>query len=128
MLAEDKEYMKAIANRVPIGPSYCNRGMHVWPSTVGPKNPNERRSKGRTTPKFCKRPQGSGPVDARKTLRRTLYSNGWTNGQKPHLNPNWQKHPMQHGEICTDRCPRILVRFFQLECKYVFNIVTAGQI
>ena len=38
--------MKDIANRVPIGPSDCNRGMYVWPSTVGPK-PNERRSKGR---------------------------------------------------------------------------------
>ena len=29
VLAEDKEYMKAIANRVPIGPSDCNRGMYV---------------------------------------------------------------------------------------------------
>ena len=35
---------------------------------------------------------------------------------------------MQHGELCTDRCPRIIGRFFQLECKYVFNIVTAGHI
>ena len=54
--------MKAIANRVPIGPSDWNRGMHVWPSTVGPKA-NERRRKGRAAPKLCKRPQGCGPVD-----------------------------------------------------------------
>ena len=54
--------MKTIANRVPIGHSDCNRGMYVWPSTVGPK-PNERRSKGRAATKLCKRPQGSGPVD-----------------------------------------------------------------
>ena len=54
--------MKAVANRVATGPSDCNRGMCVWPSTVGPK-PNERRSEGRATPKLCKRPQGSGPVD-----------------------------------------------------------------
>ena len=51
--------MKAIANRVKMGQSDCNRGMYVWPSTVGPK-PNERRSKGRAAPKLCKRP---GPVD-----------------------------------------------------------------
>ena len=57
VLGEDKEYMKAIANRVPIGPSDCNRGMYVWPSTVGPKA-NERRGKGRAAPKLCKRPQG----------------------------------------------------------------------
>ena len=53
--------MKAIANRVPIGPSDCDRGMFVGPSTVGPKA-NERRSKGRAVPKLCKRPQGCGPV------------------------------------------------------------------
>ena len=52
--------MNAIANRVPIGPSDCNRGMYVWPSTAGSK-PNERRSKGRAAPKLCKRL--SGPVD-----------------------------------------------------------------
>ena len=39
VLAEDKEYAKATANRVPTGPSDCNRGMYVWPSTVGPKSP-----------------------------------------------------------------------------------------
>ena len=59
VLAEDKEHLKANANRVPTGPSDCNRGMYVWPSTVGPK-PNERRSQGRAVPKLCKRPQGSG--------------------------------------------------------------------
>ena len=63
VLAEDKrKYMKANANRVPMGPSDCNRGMYVWPSTVGPK-PNERRSKERAAQKLCKRPQGSGPGD-----------------------------------------------------------------
>ena len=31
-----------------------------------------------------------------------------------------------HGELRTDRCPRIVNRFSQLECKYVSNIVTAG--
>ena len=56
VLAKDKEHMKAIANRVPTGPSDCNSGMCVGPSTVGPK-PNERRSKGRAAPKLCKRPQ-----------------------------------------------------------------------
>ena len=65
--------MKAIANRVPIGPSDCNRGMYVWPSTVGPKA-NERRSKGRAAPKLCKRPQvwasgqGSGSLGGRMFL------------------------------------------------------------
>ena len=54
--------MKAIANRVPVGPSDSNRGMYVWPSTVGPKA-NEWRSKGRAAPKLCKRPQACGPVD-----------------------------------------------------------------
>ena len=62
VLAEDKGYRKANANRVPIGPSDCNRGMYVWPSTVGPK-PSERRSQGRAAPKLCKRPQGPGPGD-----------------------------------------------------------------
>ena len=62
VLAEDKEYMKANANRVPKGPSDCNRGMYVWLSTVGLKQ-NERRSQGRPSPKLCKRPQGSGSVD-----------------------------------------------------------------
>ena len=62
VLAKDSEHMKANANRVPIGPSDCNRGMYVWPSTVGPK-PDERRSKGRAVPKLCKQPQGCGPVD-----------------------------------------------------------------
>ena len=37
VLAEDKEYMKANANRVPMGPSDCYRGMFVWPSTVDPQ-------------------------------------------------------------------------------------------
>ena len=62
VLAEDKEYIKAIANRVPTGPSDCYRGMYVWPSNVGPK-PKERRSKSRAAPKLGKRPQGSGPAD-----------------------------------------------------------------
>ena len=62
VLAEDKEHMKAIANRVPIGTSDCNRGMYVWPSIVLPK-PNVRRSQGRAAPKLCKRPQESGPRD-----------------------------------------------------------------
>ena len=43
--------MKAIASRVLIGPSDCNRVMYVWPSTVGPKA-NERRSKGRAALKL----------------------------------------------------------------------------
>ena len=67
VLPEDKEYMKAIANRVPKGPSDCNRGMYVWPSTVGPKH-NERRGKGRAAPKLCKRPQGSGSLSGRVFL------------------------------------------------------------
>ena len=36
VLAEDKEHVEANANRVPVGPSDCNRGMFVWPSTVNP--------------------------------------------------------------------------------------------
>ena len=52
VLAKDKEHMKAIASRVPTRPSDCNRGMYVWPSTVGPK-PNERRSKGRAARNFA---------------------------------------------------------------------------
>ena len=56
------------------------------------------------------------------------YSHEWANGQKPHLKPKWLEQPMQHGELCADCCPRIIGRFFQLECKYVFNIGTAGHI
>ena len=55
----DKEYTKAIANRVPKGPCDCNRGMCVWPSTVGPK-PNERRSKGRAARNFANDHRGLG--------------------------------------------------------------------
>ena len=63
VLAEDKEYMKTISNRVPIRPSDCNRGMYVWPSTVGPK-PKERRSK-----------RSGGP----ETLQTT--TGAWASGQ-----------------------------------------------
>ena len=59
VLAKDKEHMKAIANRVPKGPCDCNRGMCVWPSTVGPK-PNERRSKGRAARNFANDHKGLG--------------------------------------------------------------------
>ena len=51
--------MKAIANRVPTRPCDCNRGMYVWPSTVGPK-PNERRSKGRAARNFANDHRGLG--------------------------------------------------------------------
>ena len=62
------------------------------------------------------------------TLRRTrtlIWVGQWP---KTTFNQKGQKNPMQHGELCTDRCPRIIDRFFQLECKCVFNIVTAGHI
>ena len=63
VLVEDKEYMKAIANRVPTGPSDCNCGMCECGRAPWAPNPHERRSKGRAAPKLCKRPQGSFPVD-----------------------------------------------------------------
>ena len=44
------------------------------------------------------------------------------------FNQQWQKNPVQDGEFCTDRCPGIIDRFFQLECNYVLHIVTAGHI
>ena len=66
--------MKAIANRVPIGPSDCNRGMYVWPSIVGPKA-NERRSKGLAAPETLQTTtgvwasgQGSGSLSGRVFL------------------------------------------------------------
>ena len=72
VLAEDKEYMKTISSRVPIRPSDCNRGMYVWPSTVGSK-PNEKRSKRSGGPKLCKRPQGPGPVDRSGSLSGRMF-------------------------------------------------------
>ena len=66
--------MKANANRVPIGPSDCNRGMYVWPSTADPK-PNERRSQGWAAPKTYKRTQGSGPRD--KGLEVSVGARSW---------------------------------------------------
>ena len=53
VLAEDKEYMKANANRVPMEPSDCNRGMYVWASTVGPE-PNEKRKPRWAAPKLVR--------------------------------------------------------------------------
>ena len=41
----------------------------------------------------------------------------------------WSKmaeNPMQHGKLCAYRCPRIINRFLQLECKCVSYIVNAG--
>ena len=34
---------------------------------------------------------------------------------------------MQHGKVCADRCPRIIVRLFHFDCKYISSIVTAGH-
>ena len=70
----DKECMKANANRVPIGPSDCKRGMYVWLSTVGPI-PNERRSQGRAAPKLCKRPQGSRPAE--RSVEVSVHACSW---------------------------------------------------
>ena len=64
----------------------------------------------------------------RETLQRTRLPFEWTIGQKQHLTNKFQKNPMQHGELCADCCPRMIDRFLQLECKYVFYIVTAGHI
>ena len=55
------------------------------------------------------------------------YSHEWASCQKPTSKPKWHKNPMQHGKLCTDCCPRFIARFFQIECKYVFYIVTAGH-
>ena len=72
VLAEDKEYMKTISNRVPIRPSDCNRGMYVWPSTVGPK-PKERRSKRSGGPETLQTTTGSGPVDRSGSLSGRMF-------------------------------------------------------
>ena len=42
---------------------------------------------------------------------------------KTTVNQKWQKNPVQH-RTCADCCPRLVDRFFQLECKYVFHIVS----
>ena len=49
----------------------------------------------------------------------------WASGQKP--NSTNSGKVMQHGELCTDCCPRIIDSFFQLECQYLLCIVTAGH-
>ena len=72
VLAEDTEYMKTISNRVPIRPSDCNRGMYVWPSTVGPK-PNERRSKWSGGPETLQTTTGTGPVDRSGCLNGRMF-------------------------------------------------------
>ena len=36
-------------------------------------------------------------------------------------------NPMQHGKLCTDRCPNITNRFFQFDCKFISYIVNAGH-
>ena len=33
---------------------------------------------------------------------------------------------MQHGRLCTDRCPRIINRFCQFDGKYLSYIADAG--
>ena len=39
------------------------------------------------------------------------YSYEWACGQKNTSYPKWQKHPMQHRKVRTNRCPRIINRF-----------------
>ena len=56
------------------------------------------------------------------------YSLEWASGQKPHLTLEGQNHPMHHGKLCANRCPRISNRFFQFECKYISYIITAGHV
>ena len=63
-------------------------------------------------------------LSLRKLCEHHGYLCEWASGQKPHLTTNGRTNPMQHGEPCTDRCPRIVGMFFQLECKYVSYIVT----
>ena len=56
------------------------------------------------------------------------YSYEWGSGQKPQLTTNGKESCATLRTLCTDRCPRIVDRFVQLECKYVFYIVTAGHV
>ena len=56
-VAEDKEYMKANANRVATGPK--NRGMYVWPSTGAP-NPMRGVAKNGRLRNFAKDHTGLG--------------------------------------------------------------------
>ena len=65
---------------------------------------------------------------AEKTLRRTRILVRVGQWSKTTSYQTWQKHPMQHGELCADRCPRIINRFFQFECKYISYIVSAGHV
>ena len=69
----------------------------------------------------------SSPV-AGQTLRRTRICTLVDRWSETTFDQQWQKNPVQHGKPCTDRCPRIVNRFLQLECKYVFNFVTAGHV
>ena len=54
---------------------HCNRGMYVWPSTVGPRH-NERRGQGLAAPKLCKRPRGSGLGD--RSLQVSVGACSWS--------------------------------------------------
>ena len=54
------------------------------------------------------------------------YSLEWISGQKNHTLLKMAENPMQHWKLRTDRCPRIINRFFQFDCKYISYIVNAG--
>ena len=43
------------------------------------------------------------------------YSYEWASCHKTTFNQQWHKNPLQHGELRTDRCPRIINWFLQLE-------------
>ena len=45
---------------------------------------------------------------------------------KSHISSKTEENTMQHGKPCTDRCPWIIIRFFQVDCKYLSYMVDAG--
>ena len=48
--------------------------------------------------------------------------------KKPQLAPKWENNSVQYGKVRGDCFPRIGDRYLQLECKFVFYIVTAGHV
>ena len=55
------------------------------------------------------------------------YSHECASREKTTLYHKWKKHLMQHRKLCSDRCTRIIDRFFQFDCKYISYIVKASN-
>ena len=56
------------------------------------------------------------------------YNYQWTRGQKPHLFQNGRKiDRMQHGELCTIRCPWSIDKLFKLSFTNISHIFIEGS-